>query len=106
MAGDVSPVAMFLLPSLSHCHHLADRNDDLGAAAASRWRPRRREGGLKVSSFGNLREDNDFADVTLACGDDHRVEAHRVILDEQVLFNRLLHSRHHININNVNVIVE
>ena len=58
------------------------------------------------SVFGNLREDNDFADVTLACGDDHRVEAHRVILAEQVLFNRLLHSRHHININNVNVIVE
>ena len=57
-------------------------------------------------AFGNLREDNDFADVTLACGDDHRVEAHRVILAEQVLFNRLLHSRHHININNVNVIVE
>ena len=57
-------------------------------------------------AFGNLREDNDFADVTLACGDDHRVEAHSVILAEQVLFNRLLHSRHHININNVNVIVE
>ena len=33
----------------AHCHHLADRNDNLGGAAASRWRPRRREGGLKVS---------------------------------------------------------
>ena len=30
--------------------------------------------------FGNLREDNDFADVTLACEDGQQVEAHKVIL--------------------------
>ena len=49
--GRQSPSALgwrgWLCPT--HCHHLADRNDDLWAAAASRWRPRRREGGLKVS---------------------------------------------------------
>ena len=55
-------------------------------------------------AFGNLRENNDFADVTLACEDDQQVEAHKVILAGQVLFNRLFHSHHHIN--NINVIVE
>ena len=32
------------------------------------------------SSFGNLRDDNDFADVTLACDDGQQLEAHKVIL--------------------------
>ena len=32
------------------------------------------------SAFGNLREDNDFTDVTLACEDGQQMEAHRVIL--------------------------
>ena len=32
------------------------------------------------SAFGNLREDNDFTDVTLACEDGQQVEAHKVIL--------------------------
>ena len=32
------------------------------------------------SAFGNLREDNEFADVTLACGDGQQVETHKVIL--------------------------
>ena len=32
------------------------------------------------SAFGNLREDNDFADVTLACEDGQQVKAHKVIL--------------------------
>ena len=32
------------------------------------------------SAFGNLREDSDFADVTLACEDGQQVEAHKVIL--------------------------
>ena len=50
-----------------------------------------------------MSEDNDFADVTLACEDDQQVEAPKVILAEQVLFNRLFHSHHHININ-VNVV--
>ena len=45
------------------------------------------------SAFGNLREDNDFADVTLACEDHQQVEAYKVILAGQVLFNRLFHSQ-------------
>ena len=32
------------------------------------------------SAFGSLREDNEFADVTLACEDGQQVEAHKVIL--------------------------
>jgi len=31
-------------------------------------------------AFGNLKDDNDFADVTLASEDGHQVEAHKVIL--------------------------
>ena len=50
------------------------------------------------SAFGHLREDNDFADVTLACVDDQQVEAPKLFLAGQVLFNRLFHSHHHINI--------
>ena len=33
-----------------------------------------------ASAFGSLREDNDFADVTLACEDGKQVKAHKVIL--------------------------
>ena len=36
-------------------------------------------------AFGNLRGDNDFADVTLACEDDQQVDAPKVILAEQQL---------------------
>ena len=32
------------------------------------------------SAFGDLREDKDFTDVTLACEDGQQVEAHKVIL--------------------------
>ena len=32
------------------------------------------------SAFGNLREDADFANVTLACEDGQQVEAHKVVL--------------------------
>ena len=32
------------------------------------------------STFWSLREDNEFADVTLACGDGQQIEAHKVIL--------------------------
>ena len=32
------------------------------------------------SAFGNLIEDKDFSDVTLACEDGQQVEAHKVIL--------------------------
>ena len=58
---------------------------------------------IKIA-FGDLREDNDFTDVTLACEDGQQVEAHKVILAEQVLVNKS-HCQHHIciNINNVNV---
>ena len=34
-------------------------------------------------AFGNLRGDNDFADVTLACEDDQQVDAPKVILAGQ-----------------------
>ena len=33
------------------------------------------------SAFENLSDNNDFADVTLACEDGQRVEAHKVMLD-------------------------
>ena len=49
-------------------------------------------------AFGNLRGDNDFADVTLACEDDQQVEAHKVISAGKVLFYWLFHSHHHINV--------
>jgi len=32
------------------------------------------------SSFGNLRDDKEFTDVTLACEDGQQVEAHKVVL--------------------------
>ena len=32
------------------------------------------------SAFGDLREDKDFTDVTLACEDGQQVEAHKVVL--------------------------
>ena len=32
------------------------------------------------TSFHNLRDDNEFADVTLACEDGQQIEAHKVIL--------------------------
>ena len=33
-----------------------------------------------IAAFGSLRDDTDFADVTLACEDGNQVEAHKVIL--------------------------
>ena len=36
-----------------------------------------------IFAFGSLREDNNFADVTLACEDGQQVEAHKVILFRQ-----------------------
>ena len=39
--------------------------------------------------LGGMREDSDFAGVTLACGDGWRVEARRMILAGQVLSNGL-----------------
>ena len=47
-------------------------------------------------AFGNLRENNDFADVTLACEDGQLVEAHRVILAaSSPFFQRLLVRNRH-----------
>ena len=49
------------------------------------------------SVFGNLREDNYFADVTLACEDGQQVEAHKVILAaSSPFFKKLLgRNKHH-----------
>ena len=33
-----------------------------------------------LTAFGSLREDQDFADVTLVCEDGKQVEAHKMIL--------------------------
>ena len=33
------------------------------------------------SSFGELRDDHDLTDVTLACEDGKQVEAHKIILE-------------------------
>jgi len=48
------------------------------------------------SAFGNLREDKEFADVTLACEDGHQVEAHKVILvASSPFFHNLLRMNKH-----------
>ena len=50
---------------------------------------------IKIA-FGNLREDNDFADVTLACEDGQQVEAHKVILAaSSPFFQKLLGRNKH-----------
>ena len=50
-----------------------------------------------TSAFGILRDDNDFADVTLACEDGKQFEAHKVILASSSLFfqNLLRRNKHH-----------
>ena len=48
------------------------------------------------SNIRNLRKDNDFADVTLACEDGQLVEAHKVIFAGQDRY-------HHINTTNINI---
>ena len=48
------------------------------------------------SAFGSFREDNDFADVTLACEDGQQVEAHKVILAaSSPFFQKLLGRNKH-----------
>merc|ERR1711954_146628 len=48
------------------------------------------------SAFGNLREDNHFADLTLACEDGQQVEAHKVILAaSSPFFQKLLGRNKH-----------
>ena len=50
---------------------------------------------IKIA-FGNFREDNDFADVTLACEDGQQVEAHKVILAaSSPFFKKLLGRNKH-----------
>ena len=49
-----------------------------------------------IGAFGNLREDADFADVTLACEDGKQVEAHKVILAaSSPFFQNLLRRNKH-----------
>ena len=48
------------------------------------------------TAFGNLREDNDFADVTLVSEDGQQVEAHKVILAaSSPTFQKLLGGNKH-----------
>ena len=48
------------------------------------------------TTFGNMRENSDFADVTLACEDGRQVEAHKVILAaSSPFFQKLLHRNKH-----------
>ena len=48
------------------------------------------------SAFGSLREDNDFADVTLACEDGQQIDAHKVILAaSSPFFQNLLKKNKH-----------
>ena len=68
------------------------------------------------STFGSLREDNEFADVTLACEDGQKVEAHKVILAASSPFfqNLFRHNKHAhpmiymrgVEFNNLNAIVD
>ena len=46
-----------------------------------------------IFAFGSLREDNNFADVTLACEDGQQVEAHKVILATSSPFFKMLIGR-------------
>ena len=48
------------------------------------------------TAFGSLRDDPDFADVTLVCEDGQQVEAHKVILAASSLFfqNMLRRNKH------------
>ena len=49
-----------------------------------------------ISAFGNLREDGEFADVTLACKDGEQVEAHKVVLAaSSSFFQNLLRRNKH-----------
>ena len=55
------------------------------------------QGNLNIA-FKNLREDNDFNDVTLACEDGSQVEAHKVVLAaSSPVFQKLLRRNKHIH---------
>ena len=47
-------------------------------------------------AFGSLREENDFADVTLACEDGQQIEAHKIILAaSSPFFEKILRKSKH-----------
>ena len=49
-----------------------------------------------VSAFGSLREDNDFADVTLACEDGKQMNVHKIVLaTSSPFFQKLLKRNKH-----------
>ena len=49
-----------------------------------------------ISSFGNLRKENDFADVTLVSEDGHQVESHKVVLSSSSpVFQKMLKGNKH-----------
>ena len=49
-----------------------------------------------IGAFGILREDKEFADVTLACEDGKQMEAHKVILaSSSPFFQNLLRRNKH-----------
>ena len=49
-----------------------------------------------INAFGSLRDDNEFADVTLACDDGKQMEAHKVILaSSSPFFKNLLQRNKH-----------
>ena len=51
-----------------------------------------------TSAFGSLREDKDFADVTLACEDGNQFEAHKVILaTSSPFFQNILRRNKHVH---------
>ena len=51
-----------------------------------------------AASFGSLREDKDFADVTLACEDGKQMEAHKVILaSSSPVFENILKRNKHVH---------
>ena len=51
-----------------------------------------------IDAFGSLRDDKDFADVTLACEDGKQMEAHKVILaNSSPFFQNILRKNKHIH---------
>ena len=51
---------------------------------------------IVISSFGDLKDDPDFTDVTLACEDGKQMEAHKVVLaSSSPFFMHLLKRNRH-----------
>ena len=49
-----------------------------------------------ISSFGSLRKENDFSDVTLVSGDGHQVDSHKVVLSSgSPVFKNILKGNKH-----------